>query len=201
MDQFAIRSARHPSTQPPVWTLGATHLSMHKPPPWADGTYAVRFFVATMQVMGKHSGFQRAPDDFKPGKLIAWEANGPTRQSLARRVRYSGNGAHKTYTSPNGEWTPCWRRGKASCWKFDQNDWPRLVDLLRRAIVAGCVAEFQNDFPSRVWAYINDTLHEARLHNAQLGEYHGFPLEFPEQFPIDSNNILRNAPREQIAIH
>jgi len=152
-------------------------------------------------VMGKHSGFQRAPDDFKPGNLIAWEADGPTRQSLARRVRYSGNGAHKTYTSPNGEWTPCLRRGKASCWKFDQNDWPRLVDLLRRAIVAGCVAEFQNDFPSRVWAYINDTLHEARLHNAQLGEYHGFPLEFPEQFPIDSNNILRNAPREQIAIH
>jgi hypothetical protein len=46
-----------------------------------------------------------------------------------------------------------------------------------------------------------DTLHEARLHNEQVGEYHGFPLEFAEQMPIDPNGILRNAPREQIAIH
>ena len=192
------------------------HVSIKLPPKISDGqkmggpnvplTSRLRDICGSLPcrynaVMGKHSGFQRVPDDFKPGKLIAWEADGPTRQTLARRVRYSSNGAHKTYTSPNGEWTPCLQRGKASCWKFDQNNWPRLVDLLRRAIVAGCVAEFQNDFPSRAWTYINDTLHEARLHNAQLGEYHGFPLEFPEQFPIDSNNILRNAPREQIAIH
>jgi hypothetical protein len=67
--------------------------------------------------------------------------------------------------------------------------------------VAGCVAEFENEFPSRVWAYINGILHEARLHNVQLGEYHGFPLEFPEQMPIDPNGMLRKAPGEQIAIH
>jgi hypothetical protein len=153
--------------------------------------------------MGRHPGFQRAPGDFKPGRLIAWEADEATRQSLAEQVRYSGNGAHKTYTSPNGEWIPCRRRSKASCWKFDQNDWPRLVILLRRAIVAGCVAEIQknSDFPFRVWAYINGTLHEARLHNAELGEYHGFPLECEEQMPIDPNGMLRNAPRAQIAIH
>lgn len=151
--------------------------------------------------MGKRPGFQRAPDDFKPSKLIAWEADEPTRQRLAARVRYSGNGAHKTYTSPNGEWTPSLRRGKASCWKFDQNDWPRLVLLLRQAIVAGCVAEFKKGFPFRVWAYINGTLHEARLHNEDMGEYHGFPLEFAEQMPIDPNGILGNAPREQIIIH
>jgi hypothetical protein len=151
--------------------------------------------------MGKRSQFQRAPDDFKPGKVIAWDADGPTRERLAVRVRYSGNGAHKTYTSPNGEWVPSLRRGKASCWKIDESDWPRLVILLRRAIVAGCVDEFKRDFPSRVWAFINDTLHEARLHNEQLGEYHGFPLEFAEQWPADSNCILRNAPREQIPIH
>jgi hypothetical protein len=75
------------------------------------------------------------------------------------------------------------------------------VILLRRAIVAGCVDEFKKDFPSRVWAFINDTLHEARLHNEQLGEYHGFPLEFAEQWPDDPNGILGNAPREQIPIH
>jgi hypothetical protein len=151
--------------------------------------------------MGKRSGYRRAPDDFKPGKVIAWEADAPTRERLATRVRYSGNGAHKTYTSPTGEWIPSLRRGKAACWRFHQNDWPRLVTLLRAAIVAGCVAEFKNEFPSRVWAYINDTLHEARLHNEQAGEYHGFPLEFAEQMPADPNGLLRNAPREQIAIH
>ncbi len=151
--------------------------------------------------MGRRSGFQRERDDFKPGSLIAWLADEATRRSAADRVRYSGNGDHKTYASPNGEWIPCLRRGKACCWKFDQKDWPKLVILLQRAIVAGCVAEIRNGFPSRVWAYINDTLHEARLHNAQLGEYHGFPLEFAEQMPIDPNGMLRNAPREQIAIH
>jgi hypothetical protein len=152
--------------------------------------------------MGQRSGFQRAPDDFKPGRLLAWEADRETREKLAERVRYSGNGAHKAYPSPNGEWTPCLRRGKACCWKFDPEDWPRLVLLLRQAIIAGCVhAESPNAFPSRVWAYINDTLHEARLHNPQLGDYHGFPLEFPEQAPSDPDDLLRNAPREQITIH
>jgi hypothetical protein len=153
--------------------------------------------------MGRHPGLQRTHDDFKPGRLIAWGADEATRESLAERVRYSGNGVHKTYASPNGEWIPCLRRGKAACWKFDQNDWPRLVILLRRAIVAGCVGncDFGNGFPPRVWAYINGTLHEARLHNARSGEYHGFPLEYTEQMPADPNGMLRNAPREQIAIH
>jgi hypothetical protein len=149
--------------------------------------------------MGRRSGFQRAPDDFKPGELVAWEADEPARKKLAERVRYSGNGAHKTYSSPNGEWTPSLRRGKAACWEFDQSDWPRLALLLRRAIVAGCVAEFRNDFPSRVWAYINDVLHEARL--TGNGEYHGFRLEYAEQMPMDPNGMLRNAPREQIPVH
>jgi len=151
--------------------------------------------------MGKRAGYQRTPDDFKPGRLIAWVADEETRRNLAQRVHYRGNGAHKTYPAPNGEWIPCLRRGKAECWKFDPKDWPRLVILLRQAIVAGCVAEFRNGFPSRVWAYINGALHEARLHNAELGEYHGFRLEYPQQTPSDPEGLLRNAPREQIPVH
>ena len=128
-----------------------------------------------MRIMGKRSAYQRPPDDFKTGRLAAWQADKETREKIAERVRYRGNGAHKTYPSPNGEWTPCLRRGKAGCWKFDPGDWPRLVILLRRAIVAGCVhEEFRNGFPARVWAYINDTLHEARLEGN--GVYHGLPL-------------------------
>jgi hypothetical protein len=151
--------------------------------------------------MGRRPRFQRAPDDFKPGRVIAWPADEATRQSLAARVHYAGDGDHKTYAAPNGEWIPSLRRGKAACWKFDQDGWPRLLRLHRRAIVAGCVAEFRGDFPSRVWAYINGRLHEARLHNARTGEYHGFPLEYAEQMPIDPSKMLGNAPREQIAVH
>jgi hypothetical protein len=154
-----------------------------------------------MHAMGKRPGFERRPDDFKPGRLVVWEADTGARRQFANLVRYRGNGAHKTYNSPSGEWVPSRRRGKASCWRFDQADWPRLVILLQRAIVAGCVAEFKGEFPSRVWAYINGTLHEARLHNELLGEYHGFPLEYEEQWPADPNGILRDAPREQIAVH
>jgi hypothetical protein len=151
--------------------------------------------------MGRRSGFQRSPDDFKPGRLIGWEADATTRARIAQMVRYRGNGAHKTYPAPNGEWTPALRRGKAACWVFDQNDWRRLEQLLRRAIIAGCVADLRNGFPSRAWAFVNNILHEARLHNDQVGEYHGFPLEYREQWPIDPDGLLRNAPREQFIIH
>jgi hypothetical protein len=76
------------------------------------------------------------------------------------------------------------------------------VLLLRSAIRAGCVhAEFKGDFPTRVWAYINGKLHEARLQNSMLGEYHGFPLEYPEHYPADPNNVLNGAPDEQIAVN
>lgn len=86
--------------------------------------------------------------------------------------------------------------------QFDSAEWPRLLDLLRRAIIAGCVhEEFRSGFPTRVWAYINGTLHEARLHNETQGEYHGFPLEYPEQFPDDPYGFLGNAPHEQIAVN
>jgi hypothetical protein len=77
-----------------------------------------------------------------------------------------------------------------------------LQRVLRRAINAGCVdVEFRGDFPSRAWAFINDTLHEARLTNQQTGEYHGFPIDYEEQYPLDPHDILRTAPRVQIPVN
>ena len=49
--------------------------------------------------------------------------------------------------------------------------------------------------------YINSVLHEARLTNQAIGEYHGFPLEYDERFPEDPHELLRNAPRVAIAVH
>jgi hypothetical protein len=152
--------------------------------------------------MGRRSGFQRAPDDFRPGKVIAWDADPVARRRIAERATYRGNGEHKSYPAPSGEWIPSLRRGKALCWRFDVTDWPRLQDLLRRAIAAGFVhEEFRGDFPVRAWAYINGILHEARLHNETLGEYHAFPIEYPEQIPDDPDGFLKKAPHEQITVH
>lgn len=77
-----------------------------------------------------------------------------------------------------------------------------MQDALRQAILAGCVdVEFRGDFPARVWAFVNGTLHEARLTNEQSGEYHGFPLQYEEWQPKDPDGLLRNAPRVEIPVH
>jgi hypothetical protein len=157
--------------------------------------------VLNLGPMGHRSGYQRSKTDIRPGRIGAWAATANERQAVANRVRYCGNGAHKSYPAPNGEWTPSLRPGKSVCWRFAPSDWPKLVDLLREAIKSGCVhVQFDGDFPTRAWAYINGKLHEARLHNAALGEYHGFPLDYQEHEPIDPNGLLRRAPREQLTI-
>lgn len=77
-----------------------------------------------------------------------------------------------------------------------------LQALLVEAICKRCVhRDFEGGYPRRVWAYVNGVLHEARLSNEGNGEYHGFPLEYEEQYPHDPNNVLRNAPRADIPCH
>src|SRR4051812_33075615 len=124
--------------------------------------------------MGKRSAYQRTEADIKPGRIELWNAGEKERDEIALKVQYRGNGAHKTYTSPTGEWTPSLRRGKSVCSKFAPEDWPRLLLTLQAAIrVGGVHKDFERGYPTRVWAYINGKLHEARLHNPLLGEYHG----------------------------
>ena len=115
------------------------------------------------------------------------------------------SGEHKSYPPPpeqKGLWTFTNRSGKAKCGRFDPSDWPKLVDALRDAIRSGLVHEdFTGDFPRRVWVYINGVLHEARLSNATLGQYHGFPLEYEEQRPSDPDGLLKDVPRVTITEH
>lgn len=76
-----------------------------------------------------------------------------------------------------------------------------LQVLLANAIKAPCIdADFRGDFPSRAWGYVNNVLHEARLHNETLGEYHAFPLDYAEQYPVDPFGLLRNAPRVELPV-
>lgn len=89
------------------------------------------------------------------------------------------------------------RSDKSKCDHFRTEDWPKLRAILQRSIRDECVHEtFRGNFPSRVWAFINGTLHEARLTNQETGEYHGFPIEYTEQYPDDPRNVLSKVKSE-----
>jgi hypothetical protein len=91
---------------------------------------------------------------------------------------------------------------KSKCEHFARSEWKLVQQALQDAIKSACVSEeFRGNFPARVWAFINDTLHEARLTNSENGEYHGFPVDYPVQWPDDPNDQLRNARRASIALN
>jgi hypothetical protein len=131
----------------------------------------------------------------KPGDICDWPDGIGTPAEVAERATYQGSSLHKTYPSPAGP--PALRADKAKCDPYDSADWHLLRDALRQAIRAGCVGAFRNGFPSRVWVWINGTLHEARL--TGNGEYHGFPLDDPKHYPSPEDR-LEDAPRVTIPL-
>ena len=151
--------------------------------------------------MPRPPSYQRPERDFKPGRVDKWGDHVPSAEEVASRVQYGGSGKHKNYPAPHREWEPVLRPGTSGCARFDQSEWPRLVETLREAIRRSCVQlDPQKEFPTRVWAYINGKLHEAKITNQGNGEYHGFPLEYASQEPDDPHDLLRNAPRVTIRV-
>jgi hypothetical protein len=133
----------------------------------------------------------------KRGQICDWPEGVGTPDGVAARVTYTGNPIHKMYPSPAGP--PAYRADEAKCDRFDREDWPRLLDALQRAIRAGCVSSFRGAFPLRAWVWINGVLHEARLTNAGTGDYHGFPINDPLQYPEPLERV-EAAPRVQIPV-
>jgi hypothetical protein len=133
--------------------------------------------------------------DIRPGRIHDWPDDAAAPEEVAKKVRYTGSPQHKTYPSSAGP--PALKADKAKCDQFAEADWPKLLDALRKGIEARCTGEWRGDFPSRVWVWINDVLHEARL-TAQ-GDYHGFPIDDPSQYPAPARE-LEKAPRVTIAI-
>jgi hypothetical protein len=133
----------------------------------------------------------------RQGKIEPWPETAPEPDQLAQRVTYTGNPEHKTYRSPAGPPTP--RADKAKCDQYAAERWPELLDALRLAIRAQSVSAFDDHgFPRRAWVWINDVLHEARLTNSATGDYHGFPIDDPLQYPAPPN-ALNLVPRVHIA--
>jgi len=140
--------------------------------------------------MARRPKFQRT---ISRGRICAWPDGALTPEEVAARVTYTGSALHKTYPSPAGP--PALRADEAKCDVYEEAAWPRLLDALRQSIRARCVGEFRGDFPSRVWVWINGVLHEARL--TGQGDYHGFTLDDPSQYPRPET-LLENAARVEI---
>ncbi len=150
--------------------------------------------------MAKRPTYSRRPQDFRPGRVAAWPEERGDPEAIARRVRYLPDGKHKDYPASNGEWEHVTSSEGTKCARFLPEHHEAVEDTLREAIIAGVVSQkFRGDFPARVWAYINGTLHEARLSNQDQGMYHGFPLDYEEHFPADPEHRLEFAPRRQMS--
>lgn len=61
----------------------------------------------------------------------------------------------------------------------------KATNALRSAVREGCFSEDMiNGFPSKVWHYDGENAYEAHLTNSISGEYHAFPIENREEWPI-----------------
>ena len=140
--------------------------------------------------------------DIKPKHVMPpddnWEGG-----KLASRVRYVGNGKHKTQPPPaqlKGAWTPVWSDDGQTerCDGFNVDEWTAIEELLQQAVSRGFIAadkdgkpELREGMPTRAWAFVDDVLHEARLTGGST--YHAFPLTVKDTWPIDPHRRLAEA--------
>ena len=130
------------------------------------------------------------------GQICPWPEDGPSPADVAENVSYMGSTLHKTYKSVFGP--PAYRSDKAKCAAYPQESWPKILIALQAGIKAKCVGEFRGDFPARVWVWVNSVLHEARITNQETGEYHGFPIDDPVQYPVPETDLKEKAPHVEI---
>lgn len=142
---------------------------------------------------------QRDSQVGKPGRIDPWPSERRTLEEIADSAYYRANGKHKNYYPANGEWIPARRGNAALCDKYPEDRWTDLSEVLKEAIRAGCVQiDSASEYPVRVWAFIDNTLHEARRTNPEGSEYHGFPLVHKSSWPIDRQKKLEVTPRVNI---
>ena len=104
---------------------------------------------------------------------------------LSRRVAYLGSPYHKRNPGDFGLIPPAQPRpDKTLC---DEAGVVRLVDairFLREGVRRGTISETDSQgFPMYVWAVTPaGIVLEAKLTNAGLGQYHGYPLFEPDPF-------------------
>jgi hypothetical protein len=99
---------------------------------------------------------------------------------VAGKVGYVGSVYHKDIPSFAGS-VPRARPDASICPRHLASRLVELQGWLRNAVLRGHFGEFwENGFPRYVWHREGAIIYEARLMNAQSGEYKGYPLEADE---------------------
>lgn len=101
-------------------------------------------------------------------------------EQLGKKVRYTGNPAHKSSPGDFGLTPPAMPRSdKTLCDGAGITQRAEAEQLLREAIAKGMISEQErNGFPQQIWAVSSSGIPlEAQLENQELGSYHGYPLQ------------------------
>jgi hypothetical protein len=145
--------------------------------------------------MAKRPQYQRGPAQIKAGCIAAWPADKPIQKDVAKRVSYTPSGEHKNYPSPTGAWTANAKPGSTLCEKYAPKEFSKFKNGVEQAIGGPCISrEFRGDFPSRAWIQVDNVLHELRLSNETLGQYHAFPVNYVEDYPEDPLGKMKDCP-------
>ncbi len=106
-------------------------------------------------------------------------------ESLAQKVTYGGNPAHKSHRGDFGLTPPSAADPrKTLCDGVQIFRHKVALSLLREGVRRGCISEqADNGWPKHIWAVAEDgTPVEAKLDNIEKGNYHGYPLQKKDSF-------------------
>lgn len=103
----------------------------------------------------------------------------PERQALADRLCYGGNPVHKrnpgdfNLTPPSAP-----RPNKTLCDAADIFRRKTALGLLKAGVLKGLTSDWDSEgFPKHIWAVSDGGIAlEAKLDDASIGRYHGYPL-------------------------
>lgn len=117
-----------------------------------------------------------------------WPADVPPAEEVARVASYVGSPEHKTAPSDAGP--PRLRHNDASPCDTKYRTFEAPTAALREAIRSARTSEFIGHFPKYVWGRLDGVLYEARIVNAEQGTYKAYPLDGPEELPVDPVGVL-----------
>lgn len=130
--------------------------------------------------MKSRSGFNPKRRIASPGAMTEQQ-----RADLARGSRYTGNPVHKRNPGDYNLTPPVSPRpGKTLCDAGGQVLKDESKRLLDEGFTKGMVSErHRNGWPQNVWAVsAAGDVFEAQLENKDQGIYHGYPLQFDDDF-------------------
>ncbi len=117
----------------------------------------------------------RTPHRHRPRKLDRLVPGSPIDlAAMAEKVGYVISPEHKDYLTSAG---PGRLRSDASACPRGL-DFDDVLEWLRDAVRECCVsADMEGEFPRYAWRRVEGRVYEARLSNAGLGQYKGYPIQ------------------------